>query len=165
MAAAWGCRRGLELLLGHGADPALRDQVGAQRLQWQGGPGGSKGGREEGREEDLGCPLLTAPPQDGLRPLDLAKQQGHQDCARVLREFQTQTKTSTRTRAESQEPEPEPEPDGEWGLRLLGGLTSDLALRVPLMSTLWLWLKCSVSSSCLPPTLSLLPAPPAAISA
>uniref|UniRef100_A0A452R7K6 Ankyrin repeat and LEM domain containing 1 n=1 Tax=Ursus americanus TaxID=9643 RepID=A0A452R7K6_URSAM len=75
VAAAWGCRRGLELLLGHGADPALRDQ-------------------------------------DGLRPLDLAKQQGHQDCARVLREFQTQTKTSTRTRAESQEPEPEPEPSG-----------------------------------------------------
>ncbi|XP_034513910.1 ankyrin repeat and LEM domain-containing protein 1 isoform X4 [Ailuropoda melanoleuca] len=50
--------------------------------------------------------------QDGLRPLDLAKQQGHQDCARVLRQFQTQTKTSTRTRAESQEPEPEPEADG-----------------------------------------------------
>ncbi|XP_072642927.1 ankyrin repeat and LEM domain-containing protein 1 isoform X2 [Canis lupus baileyi] len=28
VAAAWGCRRGLELLLGHGADPALRDQQG-----------------------------------------------------------------------------------------------------------------------------------------
>nr|XP_035974760.1 ankyrin repeat and LEM domain-containing protein 1 [Halichoerus grypus] len=75
VAAAWGCRRGLELLLGHRADPALRDQ-------------------------------------DGLRPLDLAEHQGPQDCARVLREFQTRTKTSTRTRAESQEPEPEPEADG-----------------------------------------------------
>ncbi|XP_025741502.2 ankyrin repeat and LEM domain-containing protein 1 isoform X1 [Callorhinus ursinus] len=75
VAAAWGCRRGLELLLGHRADPALRDQ-------------------------------------DGLRPPDLAEHQGHQDCARVLREFQTRTKTSTRTRAESQEPEPEPEADG-----------------------------------------------------
>uniref|UniRef100_A0A673TYF8 Ankyrin repeat and LEM domain containing 1 n=1 Tax=Suricata suricatta TaxID=37032 RepID=A0A673TYF8_SURSU len=77
VAAAWGCRRGLELLLGHGADPALRDQ-------------------------------------DGLRPLDLAELQGHQDCAHVLRELQTRTKTSTRTRAESQEPEPEP--GGGWGL-------------------------------------------------
>ena len=28
VAAAWGCRRGLELLLSQGADPALRDQVG-----------------------------------------------------------------------------------------------------------------------------------------
>ncbi|XP_045348440.1 ankyrin repeat and LEM domain-containing protein 1 isoform X4 [Leopardus geoffroyi] len=80
VAAAWGCRRGLELLLGHGADPTLRDQ-------------------------------------DGLGPLDLAEQQGHQDCAHVLRELQTRTKTSTRTGAESQEPEPEPEPGGPnpWG--------------------------------------------------
>ncbi|XP_047694589.1 ankyrin repeat and LEM domain-containing protein 1 isoform X1 [Prionailurus viverrinus] len=80
VAAAWGCRRGLELLLGHGADPTLRDQ-------------------------------------DGLGPLDLAEQQGHQDCAHVLRELQTRTKTSTRTRAESQKPEPEPEPGGPspWG--------------------------------------------------
>ncbi|XP_005409730.2 PREDICTED: ankyrin repeat and LEM domain-containing protein 1, partial [Chinchilla lanigera] len=50
VAAAWGCHRGLELLLRHGADPALRDQ-------------------------------------DGLRPLDLAEQQGHGDCARVLRDL------------------------------------------------------------------------------
>ncbi|XP_047554417.1 ankyrin repeat and LEM domain-containing protein 1 isoform X5 [Lutra lutra] len=80
VAAAWGCRRGLELLLGHGADPALRDQ-------------------------------------DGLWPLDLAEQQGHQDCAGLLREFQTRTQILTPTRTESQEPEPEPEPDGPdpWG--------------------------------------------------
>ncbi|XP_034853437.1 ankyrin repeat and LEM domain-containing protein 1 [Mirounga leonina] len=106
--------------------------------------------------------------QDGLRPLDLAEHQGAQDCVRVLREFQTRTKTSTRTRAESQEPEPEPEADGEWGLRVLGGLTSDLDLHLPLMSPLWLWLtgtvcgKLSTSDSfpasfCLiqPPSLSL----------
>uniref|UniRef100_A0A8C0NR87 Ankyrin repeat and LEM domain containing 1 n=2 Tax=Canis lupus TaxID=9612 RepID=A0A8C0NR87_CANLF len=70
VAAAWGCRRGLELLLGHGADPALRDQ-------------------------------------DGLRPLDLAEQQGHRDCARVLREFQRQrrTRTSTPTGVEREEPD------------------------------------------------------------
>lgn len=116
MAAAWGCRRGLELLLGHGADPTLRDQVGAQRPQWRSGPGGS----EEGREKGLGCPLLIKPPQDGLGPLDLAEQQGHQDCAHVLRKLQTRTKTLTRTRAESQEPEPEPEPGGGWRLRVLG---------------------------------------------
>uniref|UniRef100_A0A8C7EST2 Ankyrin repeat and LEM domain containing 1 n=1 Tax=Neovison vison TaxID=452646 RepID=A0A8C7EST2_NEOVI len=50
--------------------------------------------------------------QDGLRPLDLAEQQGHQDCVRLLREFQTRTQISTPTRTESQEPEPEPDPDG-----------------------------------------------------
>ncbi|KAL0609576.1 Ankyrin repeat and LEM domain-containing protein 1 [Plecturocebus cupreus] len=32
VAAAWGCRRGLELLLSHGADPALRDQDGLRPL-------------------------------------------------------------------------------------------------------------------------------------
>ncbi|XP_062035435.1 ankyrin repeat and LEM domain-containing protein 1 [Lepus europaeus] len=53
VAAAWGCRRGLELLLSQGADPELRDQ-------------------------------------DGLRPLDLAVQQGHSDCARLLRELRPQ---------------------------------------------------------------------------
>ncbi|XP_074240526.1 ankyrin repeat and LEM domain-containing protein 1 isoform X3 [Saimiri boliviensis] len=73
VAAAWGCRRGLELLLSHGADPALRDQ-------------------------------------DGLRPLDLALQQGHVDCARVLRDLHTRTGTRT-IGAETQEPEPEPEPE------------------------------------------------------
>ncbi|XP_035559289.2 ankyrin repeat and LEM domain-containing protein 1 [Canis lupus familiaris] len=80
VAAAWGCRRGLELLLGHGADPALRDQ-------------------------------------DGLRPLDLAEQQGHRDCARVLREFQRQrrTRTSTPTGVEREEPEPEPDGPDPWG--------------------------------------------------
>ncbi|XP_032991428.1 ankyrin repeat and LEM domain-containing protein 1 isoform X3 [Rhinolophus ferrumequinum] len=44
--------------------------------------------------------------QDGLLPLDLADLEGHQDCARVLREHQTLTRTPTRTRAETQEPEP-----------------------------------------------------------
>nr|XP_054395876.1 ankyrin repeat and LEM domain-containing protein 1 isoform X5 [Pongo abelii] len=32
VAAAWGCRRGLELLLSQGADPALRDQDGLRPL-------------------------------------------------------------------------------------------------------------------------------------
>uniref|UniRef100_A0A8C3YHR6 Ankyrin repeat and LEM domain containing 1 n=1 Tax=Catagonus wagneri TaxID=51154 RepID=A0A8C3YHR6_9CETA len=70
VAAAWGCRRGLELLLSQGADPALRDQ-------------------------------------DGLRPVDLAKQQGHQNCVCVLRELETQIRTPTGTQ------EPEPEPGGD----------------------------------------------------
>ncbi|ELW67185.1 Ankyrin repeat and LEM domain-containing protein 1 [Tupaia chinensis] len=74
VAAAWGCRLGLELLLRQGADPALRDQ-------------------------------------DGLRPLDLAMQQGHRDCARVLQELEAVTRIQTRTRAESPKPEPKPEPD------------------------------------------------------
>lgn len=91
MAAAWGCRRGLELLLSQGADPELRDQ-------------------------------------DGLRPLDLAEQQLHQDCACVLRDFDRRIRTRTKT----QEPVPEPEPEAgsEWGLRCLWGLASVLALCV-----------------------------------
>lgn len=79
--------------------------------------------RQGGREEGLGRPLLTTPPQDGLLPLDLADLQGHQDCARVLREHQTLTRTPTRTRAETQEPEP----SGEWGLRSHSGLAFRLA--------------------------------------
>ncbi|XP_076975759.1 ankyrin repeat and LEM domain-containing protein 1 [Tamandua tetradactyla] len=71
VAAAWGCRRGLELLLSHGADPALRDQ-------------------------------------DGLRALDLAVEQGHQDCARFLRALETRTPTG----AETQVRRPKPEPGG-----------------------------------------------------
>uniref|UniRef100_F7I9T9 Ankyrin repeat and LEM domain-containing protein 1 n=2 Tax=Callithrix jacchus TaxID=9483 RepID=F7I9T9_CALJA len=77
VAAAWGCRRGLELLLSHGADPALRDQ-------------------------------------DGLRPLDLALQQGHVDCARVLRDLHTRTGTRT-IGAETQEPDPAPGTPGLSG--------------------------------------------------
>ncbi|KAM6216840.1 ankyrin repeat and LEM domain-containing protein 1 [Rhynchocyon petersi] len=64
VAAAWGCRHSLELLLSQGADPALRDQ-------------------------------------DGFCALDLAEQQGHSDCERVLRELGTRTATSLLT----QEPE------------------------------------------------------------
>uniref|UniRef100_A0A2K5F629 Ankyrin repeat and LEM domain-containing protein 1 n=1 Tax=Aotus nancymaae TaxID=37293 RepID=A0A2K5F629_AOTNA len=77
VAAAWGCRRGLELLLSHGADPALRDQ-------------------------------------DGLRPLDLALQQGHVDCARVLRDLHTRTGTQT-IGAETQEPRRAPGTPGLSG--------------------------------------------------
>lgn len=55
VAAAWGCRRGLELLLSRGADPGLRDQVRGPmgRAQMQ-------QGREEGREGRE----LRAPPID-----------------------------------------------------------------------------------------------------
>lgn len=108
MAAAWGCRRGLELLLSQGADPALRDQVGELLREDGADPEG-----EEERGKVLGRPLLTALPQDGLRPLDLAVQQGHQDCARILCELDS----PTAARAEAQEPESEPEPGGESGLR------------------------------------------------
>lgn len=86
-----------------------------------------RGDRQGGREEGLGRPLLTMLPQDGLRPLDLADQQGHQECARVLREHQTLTRSLTRTRAETQEPEPKPEPGREWGLCSHRGLASRLA--------------------------------------
>ncbi|XP_008578771.1 PREDICTED: ankyrin repeat and LEM domain-containing protein 1 [Galeopterus variegatus] len=84
VAAAWGCRRGLELLLSQGADPELRDQ-------------------------------------DGLRPLDLAMQQGHGDCASVLRKLDTRTKTQnrtwTQTGAETQKPGTEAARPGLSGTR------------------------------------------------
>ncbi|CAK6445352.1 unnamed protein product [Pipistrellus nathusii] len=46
--------------------------------------------------------------QDGLRPLDLAEQQGHRDCVRVLREPPELARTPPRTPSETQEPEPRP---------------------------------------------------------
>ncbi|XP_053524013.1 ankyrin repeat and LEM domain-containing protein 1 isoform X5 [Artibeus jamaicensis] len=55
--------------------------------------------------------------QDGLRALDLAEQQGHQDCVSVLRELPTLTRTPTWTRVASQEPEPEPSGTGLKGKR------------------------------------------------
>lgn len=62
--------------------------------------------------------------------MDLAEQQGHQNCVRVLRELEARTRTPTRTRADPQEPEPEPKPGSEWCLCGWGCLASDLALRV-----------------------------------
>lgn len=54
VAAAWGCRRGLELLLSQGADPALRDQVGGpiavcSKANPEGRERGRKGGRDGGK--------------------------------------------------------------------------------------------------------------------
>lgn len=51
---------------------------------------------------------MIVPLQDGLRPLDLAEQQGHQDCVRVLRELPKLPRTPPRTRLETQELKPEP---------------------------------------------------------
>lgn len=68
------------------------------------------------------------PLQDGLQPVDLAKQQGHQNCVRLLRELETKIRTPTRTQADTQGPEPEP--GGEWDLRGWGCLASHLALCV-----------------------------------
>lgn len=107
VAAAWGCRRGLELLLSQGADPELRDQVGELLREDEVDPEGEERGKVRGR------PLLTALPQDGLRPLDLAVRQGHPDCARILCELDSRTTA----RAEAQDPESEPEPGSESGLR------------------------------------------------
>lgn len=51
---------------------------------------------------------MMVPLQDGLRPLDLAEQQGHRDCVRVLREPPELARTPPRTPSETQEPEPRP---------------------------------------------------------
>ncbi|XP_006898380.1 PREDICTED: ankyrin repeat and LEM domain-containing protein 1 [Elephantulus edwardii] len=48
--------------------------------------------------------------QDGLRALDLAEQQGHRDCERVLRELGTRTWTPLPSQ------EPEAKHSGKWGL-------------------------------------------------
>ena len=130
VAAAWGCRRGLELLLSQGADPALRDRVGGPIAVCS--KANPEGGKEEGEEEreGRGRPLLTAPLQDGFLPLDLAEQQGHQNCARLLRELETRTRTPTRTWKGSRKPEPEPELGGEWYLGGWEWLASDITLQI-----------------------------------
>lgn len=43
-------------------------------------------------------PLLTVSAQDGLRPLDWALQQGHHNCAHLLRELDMPTRTRKETR-------------------------------------------------------------------
>uniref|UniRef100_A0A8D2JSE2 Ankyrin repeat and LEM domain containing 1 n=1 Tax=Sciurus vulgaris TaxID=55149 RepID=A0A8D2JSE2_SCIVU len=58
--------------------------------------------------------------QDGLRPLDLAVQQGHPDCARLLRELGSRTTDP----AEAQEPESGREP-GSPGVSGPTGVTLD----------------------------------------
>uniref|UniRef100_H0WYE6 Ankyrin repeat and LEM domain containing 1 n=1 Tax=Otolemur garnettii TaxID=30611 RepID=H0WYE6_OTOGA len=67
--------------------------------------------------------------QDGLRPLDLAVQQGHMDCARVLRQIDTRTRFRTWTEAETQEPEPE---SGSLGHSRPPDVTLDTALQTQL---------------------------------
>lgn len=57
---------------------------------------------------------MPGAPKDGLRPLDLAEQQGHQDCVRILRKLWMLARTPTWTWAETQVLEPEP--SGEYGL-------------------------------------------------
>ncbi|KAK7796676.1 hypothetical protein U0070_017524 [Myodes glareolus] len=95
VAAVWGCRGALELLLSRGGDPTLRDQVGIP----------CSAAREAGVRVEEDGPWappaeMTVSVQDGLRPLDWALQQGHHDCARLLRELDT----PTRTRKETLEP-------------------------------------------------------------
>lgn len=63
VAAAWGCRRGLELLLSQGADPALRDQVGGPiAVSSQANPEGGKEERKGGREGGKGAPPTDRTP-------------------------------------------------------------------------------------------------------
>lgn len=91
VAAVWGCRGALELLLSRGGDPTLRDQV---RI-----PRSARGGVGVVEEGGPWAPPaeLTVSMQDGFRPLDWALQQGHRDCARLLRELDTPTRTRKET--------------------------------------------------------------------
>lgn len=110
VAAVWGCRGALELLLSRGGDPTLRDQV---RI-----PRSARGGVGVVEEGGPWAPPaeLTVSMQDGLRPLDWALHQGHRDCARLLRELDT----PTRTRKETLESAGEQSPGGARNLSLLG---------------------------------------------
>ena len=150
VAAAWGCRRGLELLLSQGADPALRDQVGGPIAVCS--KANPEGGTEEGKEEERegrGRLLLTAPLQDGLLPLDLAEQQGHQNCARVLRELEIPTRAPTRTWKGSRKPEPKPEPGGEWYQGGWEWLASDITLQISVSNAQGFTTRVSGQSLCL----------------
>ncbi|XP_006877197.1 PREDICTED: ankyrin repeat and LEM domain-containing protein 1 [Chrysochloris asiatica] len=99
-AGAWRPRglRCLRALLRHGGDPNARSAEAVTPLHvaaaW-----GCRCGLEllliHGADP-------TLRDQDGLCALDLAEQQGHQDCARILRELGTRTRKPTPT----QEPEP-----------------------------------------------------------
>ncbi|KAM7328472.1 hypothetical protein ACRRTK_012564 [Alexandromys fortis] len=91
VAAVWGCRGALELLLSRGGDPTLRDQVRISRSA-RGGVGVVEEGGPWAPPAEL-----TVSMQDGLRPLDWALQQGHRDCARLLRELDTPTRTRKET--------------------------------------------------------------------
>lgn len=72
---------------------------------------------------------LTVSMQDGLRPLDWALQQGHRDCARLLRELDT----PTRTRKETLESAGEQSPGGARNLSLRC-LTSGSQFHLPILS-------------------------------
>lgn len=121
VAAVWGCRDALELLLSRGGDPTLRDQVGIP----------CSAAREAGVRVEEDGPWappaeMTVSVQDGLRPLDWALQQGHHDCARLLRELDT----PTRTRKETLEPAGEQNPGGARNLSP-GCITSGISSTCP----------------------------------
>ncbi|XP_030676346.1 ankyrin repeat and LEM domain-containing protein 1 isoform X1 [Nomascus leucogenys] len=92
VAAAWGCRRGLELLLSQGADPALRDQDGLrpldlalqqghlecarvlQDLDTRTGTRTRIGAETQEPETAPGTPGLPGPPDETLDSIALQKQ-------------------------------------------------------------------------------------------
>ncbi|XP_063472393.1 ankyrin repeat and LEM domain-containing protein 1 isoform X6 [Symphalangus syndactylus] len=92
VAAAWGCRRGLELLLSQGADPALRDQDGLrpldlalqqghlecarvlQDLDTRTGTRTRIGAETQEPETAPGTPGLSGPPDETLDSIALQKQ-------------------------------------------------------------------------------------------
>ncbi|XP_032025968.1 ankyrin repeat and LEM domain-containing protein 1 isoform X1 [Hylobates moloch] len=92
VAAAWGCRRGLELLLSQGADPALRDQDGLrpldlalqqghlecarvlQDLDTRTGTRTPIGAETQEPETAPGTPGLSGPPDETLNSIALQKQ-------------------------------------------------------------------------------------------
>lgn len=123
VAAVWGCRGALELLLSRGGDPTLRDQVRISRSA-RGGVGVVEEGGPWAPPAEL-----TVSMQDGLRPLDWALQQGHRDCARLLRELDT----PTRTRKETLESAGEQSPGGARNLSLRC-LTSGSQFHLPILS-------------------------------
>lgn len=103
--------RCLGVLLGRGGDPNVRSTEALTPLHVAAAWGCRRGLElllSQGADPELRD-------QDGLRPLDLALQQGHSDCARLLRELRPQP----RPRGEAEPREPLAEPASASGPRAL----------------------------------------------
>lgn len=110
--------------------------------------GGKRKGKEEERE-GRGAPTDRTPAGQFL-PLDLAEQQGHQNCACVLRELETRTGIPAPAGLERLlEARTQTEPGGEWCLGGWEWLASDITLQISVSNAQGFTTSLSGQSLCL----------------